>query len=160
MKTEDIRNRLTPFKNLIALIENGLLHGTVDVHNLITEEIERCKKEIETLSSEETIDVSEGKLNNPHQMLVDSQYKITEPDYDDDATEEPYIVEVVKKTKHGFILRDMKHNFTFERTFQHLMNCEIEEFNLFDSSDQRGMSTSEYDDYLKALNKWENGNGY
>ena len=71
-------------------------------------------------------DVSESKLNNPHQMLVGSQYKITEPDYDN-VGEEPYIVEVIKKMKHGFILRDIEHNFNFERTFQHLMNCEIEE---------------------------------
>jgi predicted Ser/Thr protein kinase len=73
--------------------------------------------------------VSESKLNNPHQMLVGSQYKITEPDYDEDGTEinKPYIVEVVKKMKHGFILRDTEHDFTFERTFQHLMTCEIEE---------------------------------
>ena len=67
------------------------------------------------------------KLNNPHQMMVGSQYKITEHNYDNDG-EEPYIVEVVKKMKHGFILRDIEHNFTFERTFQHLMNCEIEGF--------------------------------
>lgn len=71
-------------------------------------------------------DVGEGKLNNPHQMMVDSQYKITEPDYDD-VGEESYVVQVVKKMKHGFILRDIEHNFTFERTFQHLMTCEIHE---------------------------------
>ena len=70
-------------------------------------------------------DVSESKLNSPHQMMVGSQYKITEPDYDN-AGEEPYVVEVVKQMKHGFILRDIEHNFTFERTFQHLMNCEID----------------------------------
>jgi hypothetical protein len=79
----------------------------------------------ENLNSE-LYDVNESKLNNPHQMLVGSQYKITEPDYDD-VGEEPYIVEVVKQMKHGFILRDIEHNFTFERTFQHLMTCEIEE---------------------------------
>jgi hypothetical protein len=74
-------------------------------------------------------DVSESKLNNPHQMLVGFQYKITEPDYDEDGPEinKPYIVEVVNKMKHGFILKDTEHNFTFERTFQHLMTCEIEE---------------------------------
>ena len=73
--------------------------------------------------------VGESKLNNPHQMMVGSQYKITEPDYEDDGTEinKPYIVEVIKRMKHGFILRDIEHNFTFERTFQHLMTCEIEE---------------------------------
>jgi hypothetical protein len=74
-------------------------------------------------------DVSESKLNNPHQMLVGSQYKITEPDYDEDSPEvnKPYIIEVIKKMKYGFILRDIEHNFTFERTFQHLMTCEIDE---------------------------------
>lgn len=70
--------------------------------------------------------VSESKLNNPHQMSVGSQYKITEPDYDN-VGEEPYLVEVVKQMKHSFILRDIKQNFTFERTFQHLMTCEIVE---------------------------------
>jgi len=70
--------------------------------------------------------VSESKLNSPHQMMVGSQYKITEPDYDNDGRE-PYVVEVVKRMKHGFILRDIEHNFTFERTLQHLMTCEIEE---------------------------------
>ena len=95
--------------------------------------MEKRLKNIKTFdqySSELNIsDVSESKLNNPHQMLVGSQYKITEPDYDEDGPEinKPYIVEVVKKMKHGFILRDTEHNFTFERTFQHLMTCEIEE---------------------------------
>lgn len=67
---------------------------------------------------------SESKLNNPHQMLVGFQYEITEPDYDD-VGEDSYIIEVIKKMKHGFILKDVKNNFTFERTFQHLMTCEI-----------------------------------
>jgi hypothetical protein len=63
-------------------------------------------------------------LKNPHQMLVGSQYKITEPDYDD-IGQNPYIVEVIKQMKDGFILVDIEHNFTFERTFKHLMTCEI-----------------------------------
>lgn len=72
--------------------------------------------------------VSENKLNSPHQMMVGSQYKITEPDYEDEGPEinKPSIIEVVKKMKHGFILKDIEHNFTYERTFQYLMNCEIE----------------------------------
>ena len=90
--------------------------------------MEKRLKNIQTFeqhSSELNIsDVSESKLNSPHQMMVGSQYKITELDYDN-VGEEPYVVEVVKKMKHGFILRDIEHNFTFERTFQHLMNCEI-----------------------------------
>ena len=37
-------------------------------------------------------------------------------------------VEVVSKNKNSLILRDIEHDFTFERTFSHLMDCEIEEF--------------------------------
>lgn len=74
----------------------------------------------------ETKKVKNRCFIHTHQMIVGSQYKITEPDYDNDG-EEPYVVEVVKKMKHGFILRDIEHNFTFERTFQNLMNCEIQE---------------------------------
>lgn len=47
----DIRNKLTPFKNLIAMIENGLAKGSVQVHDLVLKEIEECKKSIEYLSS-------------------------------------------------------------------------------------------------------------
>jgi hypothetical protein len=75
-------------------------------------------------------DVSESKLNDPHQMLVGSHYKITEPvydDYDEGLQPETDIVEVINKTRYGFILRNIEHNFTYERTFQHLMTCEIEE---------------------------------
>ena len=74
--------------------------------------------------------VSESKLNNPHYMMVGSQYKITEPvydDYDKGLQPETDLVEVVSKNKYGFVLRNIEHNFTYERTFQHLMNCEIEE---------------------------------
>ena len=67
------------------------------------------------------------KLKNPHDIITGLKYKITEPDYDNDG-EDPYIVEVIKKMKDGFIFKDIKHDFTFERTFQHLMNCEIETF--------------------------------
>ena len=65
------------------------------------------------------------KIINPHQMLLGTQYKITEPNYDDDETSSPYIVEVISKLKHSFILKNIEHNFTFERTFQHLITCDI-----------------------------------
>jgi hypothetical protein len=48
---DDIRNKLSPFKNLITLIENGLLKGDVEIHILIQEEIKECKKSIEYLKS-------------------------------------------------------------------------------------------------------------
>jgi hypothetical protein len=82
--------------------------------------------------NESVSDVSESnsKLNNPHQMLIGSQYKITEPVYDDygeGLQPETDLVEVVNKTRYGLILRNIEHNFSYERTFQHLMTCEIEE---------------------------------
>jgi hypothetical protein len=46
----DIRNKLSPFKNLIAMLENGLMKGTIDVHPLIQSEIEQCKESIAYLS--------------------------------------------------------------------------------------------------------------
>ena len=75
-------------------------------------------------------DVSDSKLNSPHQMMVGSKYKITEPvydDYDEGLQPETDLIEVVNKTRYGFILRNIEHDFTYERTFQHLMTCEIEE---------------------------------
>lgn len=41
---------------------------------------------------------------------------------------ETYVVEVISKKRFGFILKDIENDFTFERTFQHLINCKIEEY--------------------------------
>ena len=49
----DIRNKLTPFKNLIAMLENGLMKGTIEVHPYIQKEMEQCKKSIAYLSGNE-----------------------------------------------------------------------------------------------------------
>lgn len=49
----DIRNKLSPFKNLIAMLENGLMKGTIEVHPYIQKEMERCKKSIAYLSGNE-----------------------------------------------------------------------------------------------------------
>ena len=49
----DIRNKLSPFKNLIAMLENGLMKGTIEVHPYIQKEIEQCKKSIAYLSGNE-----------------------------------------------------------------------------------------------------------
>lgn len=38
------RNNLTPFKNLITLIENGLLKGTIETNLMIDQEINVCKE--------------------------------------------------------------------------------------------------------------------
>jgi len=48
----DVRNKLTPIKNLIAMLENGLVQGTIEVHPLIIAEIEECKKSVSYLSRE------------------------------------------------------------------------------------------------------------
>lgn len=41
---ESERNNLTPFKNLIALIENGLLKDTIETNLMIDQEINICKE--------------------------------------------------------------------------------------------------------------------
>lgn len=46
----DIRNKLSPIKNLIAMLENGLIKGNVEIHDLIIKEIEACKESIAYLS--------------------------------------------------------------------------------------------------------------
>jgi hypothetical protein len=73
--------------------------------------------------------ITNYKLHDPHQMIIGYRYKLTEPVYDDfDEGLEPEtnIVEVISKTKDGLILMDVEHGFTYERTFKHLMTCEIE----------------------------------
>jgi hypothetical protein len=49
----DIRNKLSPIKNLIAMLENGLVDGTIEVHPYILKEIEQCKVSITYLSGNE-----------------------------------------------------------------------------------------------------------
>lgn len=46
----DIRNKLSPIKNLIAMLENGLVKGNVEMHELVLKEIEACKESIAYLS--------------------------------------------------------------------------------------------------------------
>ena len=46
----DIRNKLTPFQNLIAMLDNGLIHGTIQFHQLLAKEIEECKRSITYLT--------------------------------------------------------------------------------------------------------------
>lgn len=49
--SEDIRNKLSPIKNLITMFEHGLIKVNIDTHNLILKEIEQCKKSIDYLSN-------------------------------------------------------------------------------------------------------------
>ena len=46
---EDLRNKLGPFKNLITMLENGLVEGTVDMHQLVLDEIRVCKENMDEL---------------------------------------------------------------------------------------------------------------
>lgn len=46
----DIRNKLSPIKNLIAMLENGLVKGNVEMHDLVLKGIEQCKKSIAYLA--------------------------------------------------------------------------------------------------------------
>lgn len=74
--------------------------------------------------------IVESKIDNPHHMLIGSRYRITNPVYDDFAENlEPEIdlVEVVSKNKQGFILKSIKHNYTYDLSYPYLMDCDIEE---------------------------------
>jgi hypothetical protein len=46
---EDLRNKLGPFKNLITMLENGLINGTIDTHQLVLDEIRVCKQNLDEL---------------------------------------------------------------------------------------------------------------
>lgn len=46
----EVRNKLNPIKNLIAMLENGLVKGSVEMHDLVFKEIEQCKINIEELT--------------------------------------------------------------------------------------------------------------
>lgn len=46
---ENLRNKLGPFKNLITMLENGLVNGTIDTHQLVLNEIRVCKQNMDEL---------------------------------------------------------------------------------------------------------------
>jgi hypothetical protein len=46
---ENLRNKLGPFKNLITMLENGLINGTIDTHQLVLDEIRVCKQNLDEL---------------------------------------------------------------------------------------------------------------
>lgn len=48
----DIRNKLNPVVNLIAMIENGLVKGQIEVHDLVLQEIEQVKKSVKYLTED------------------------------------------------------------------------------------------------------------
>lgn len=52
VRIDTLRNKLTPVKNLIAMIENGLAKGTAETHDLVIREVEQCKKNIANLLEE------------------------------------------------------------------------------------------------------------
>ena len=64
-------------------------------------------------------------IKQPKSMIVSNRYKITEPCYDEGLEPETDIIEVIKKTNTGLVLRNIEHNFTYERSFEHLLTCEI-----------------------------------
>jgi len=64
-------------------------------------------------------------------LEVSKPYKITEPlydDYEEGLKPETDIVEVIKKYEYGVVFKNIEHNFTYERTFDYLSNCKIEEY--------------------------------
>ena len=61
-------------------------------------------------------------------LIVGLKYRIIEPvydDYDEGLIPESNIVEVIKKNKNGYILKN-SNDFTYQITFQNLLDCIIE----------------------------------
>ena len=67
---EVLRNKLTPFKNLIEMLDKYVIFQT-EVEELILREIEQCKSNIEFLAKRKTCDVcgSEDITEAPHMGL-------------------------------------------------------------------------------------------
>lgn len=69
------------------------------------------------------------KINNIHHLIIGNKYKITFPCYDDfDENLEPetIIVEVIKKYKSSFLLKNNDSE-KWELSFSILKDCDIEE---------------------------------
>lgn len=49
----DIRNKLNPVVNLVAMIENGLVKGKIEIHDLVLQEIEQVKNSVKYLTTDE-----------------------------------------------------------------------------------------------------------
>ena len=59
----DIRNKLSPIANLIALLEAGLIVGTVDMHSIVINELRQAKKSVEYLATiDKQLTISKPKL--------------------------------------------------------------------------------------------------
>lgn len=72
-----------------------------------------------------------NKSIDPHSMIITLKYYITDPcydDYEEDLTPQTDLVEVIAKNKNHVILKSLNDGITYERTYQHLLNCEIEIF--------------------------------
>ena len=68
-------------------------------------------------------------MKNVDYLIVGSKYKITHvvyDDYDEKLEPESEIVEVIKKNRTGYVLKNMEFNYSYEITFSMLLDCEIE----------------------------------
>ena len=69
-------------------------------------------------------------IKNPHYLIIGNKYKISHPVYDDfneGLKPDIEIIEVIKKYKNSFLLKNIELDFTYEISFEMLMDCIIEE---------------------------------
>jgi hypothetical protein len=51
----DVRNKLNPIVNLIAMLENGLVKGKIEMHDLVLSEIEQVKNSVKYLAINDSL---------------------------------------------------------------------------------------------------------
>lgn len=67
----------------------------------------------------------------PDTMMIGEKYYITPPvydDFDEGLKEETILVEVLKREGNELVLKDIEHDFTFERTFNDLKEYKIKKY--------------------------------
>jgi hypothetical protein len=67
-------------------------------------------------------------IKNPKDLIIGNFYNISEPVYDDyneNIQKEIDLVQVISKTQNSVILKNIQHDFTYERTYNHLLDCII-----------------------------------
>lgn len=72
-----------------------------------------------------------SKSFEPYSMIIGVKYYLTEPCYDDyneGLKPETNLVEVISKDKTGIMLKNIKYDYTYKRTYQHLLTCKITQY--------------------------------
>jgi len=115
----------------LSTLEASYNEDTSSVYGDYENESKRKFNSLEEIYQEYFDDEILSSVNyevDPHQMIVSDKYEITEPvydDFDEGLQPETNLVKVISRTRDGYILMNIEHGFTYERTIKHLMDCKI-----------------------------------